>query len=90
MFVRGYDAASEPWYVRLATRRFKNVRGSRGRALRWRVEKPGFETVERATAVQDDALGNGSIDLTLGVVGAQPSEMVSVPGGVRTSKMRQA
>jgi formylglycine-generating enzyme required for sulfatase activity/dienelactone hydrolase len=83
VFVRGYDAANEAWQS-VGRTPIKDVRLQR-RALRWRVEKPGFQPVERATAALDDTLGNGSIDLTLGAVQAQPTEMVSVPAGATDS-----
>ena len=79
VLVRGYDAANEAWQS-VGRTPLKDVRLPR-RALRWRVEKASFEPVEHATAAQDDTLGNRTIDLTLGAVGTQPPEMVSVPAG---------
>ncbi len=44
---------------------------------RWRIEKPGFETVERAAGNPRD------LHLTLTPQGASPSGMVLIPGGQR-------
>ena len=87
VFVRGYDAANEAWQS-VGRTPIKDVKLPR-RALRWRVEKAGFETAEHATAAQDDSFGNGGINLTLAAVGAQP-DMVSVPAGASTINVNGA
>jgi formylglycine-generating enzyme required for sulfatase activity/dienelactone hydrolase len=78
VFVRGYDGPGEDWrslgHTPLAT-----VEVPR-RVLRWRIEKPGFETVERVTRSNGDLMGD-SLDVTLAAVGTHPPEMVAVPGG---------
>jgi dienelactone hydrolase len=77
VFVRGYDAADEPWQS--VGRTPLSVEVPR-RVLRWRVEKAGFETVERVTRSNEDVMG-GEFDVTLSVAGADPSGMVHVPSG---------
>lgn len=79
IYVRGYGAAGETWQA-LGPTPLTNVRLPR-RALRWRIEKPGFLTAEYATTAQDDTFGQGHIELTLGAAGEQPPDMVSVSAG---------
>lgn len=79
VFVRGYDAADEPWQS-LGRTPLAGVELPR-RALRWRIEKPGFETVERATRSTEDQTG-ANLQVTLAAIGAQPREMVAIPAGV--------
>jgi formylglycine-generating enzyme required for sulfatase activity len=78
VFVRGYEAADEAWQS-LGRTPLAAVEVPR-RVLRWRIEKPGFETVERVTRSTEDAMGTG-FTITLAAVGAQPPEMVAIPAG---------
>jgi formylglycine-generating enzyme required for sulfatase activity/dienelactone hydrolase len=77
--VRGYDSEDEDWEV-LGRTPLVEVEVPR-RALRWRIEKAGFEPAEYATTAQDDTFGQGNLSFTLGAVGVQPAEMVVVPSG---------
>jgi len=45
--------------------------------FRWRITKPGFETVEGAAGIF-----RPTIEFTLDPVGSAPAGMVHVPGGV--------
>jgi formylglycine-generating enzyme required for sulfatase activity/predicted esterase len=77
VFVRGYAAADEAWQS-LGRTPLAAAEVPR-RVLRWRIEKPGFETVERVTRSTDTA--GASFNLTLAAEGTQPPEMVVVPAG---------
>lgn len=93
--VRGYETDGDPWQ-KLGTTPLDKVQLPR-RALRWRIEKPGFETVEIATSALPNAgtvgssyvPGNGELDIPLSPVGEQPAGMVLVPGGPRPSSYQR-
>jgi formylglycine-generating enzyme required for sulfatase activity/dienelactone hydrolase len=79
VLIRGYGAADEPWQS-LGRTPLVSVEVPR-RVLRWRIERPGFEAVERVTRGTEDTMGGRDMSLTLAAVGAQPPEMVAVPAG---------
>jgi predicted esterase len=82
VFIRGYDAVDDTWQT-LGTTPLADVAVPR-RALRWRIEKKGFETVDIATSAQADNIGGRDLVRTLNAVGVQPPDMVYVPGGPST------
>jgi formylglycine-generating enzyme required for sulfatase activity/dienelactone hydrolase len=77
VFVRGYDAPQDAWQS-LGRTPLQSVEVPR-RVLRWRIEKPGFETVERATRSAEDHWG-ANVDL-LKAAGASANS-VGVPGAI--------
>jgi formylglycine-generating enzyme required for sulfatase activity/dienelactone hydrolase len=79
IFIRGYEAADEAWQS-LGRTPLAAVDVPR-RVLRWRIEKPGFETVERVTRATEDAVGGNAFEVALAAVGTQPADMVVVPNG---------
>ena len=87
VFVRGYDAMDDEWQ-NLGRTPLANIQVAR-RPLRWRIEKPGYEPVELATPVLGDANGFGAFERTLQAVGAQPPDMVYVPGGALDAKINR-
>ncbi len=82
VLVRGYDALDDAWQSVGATP-LVDVAVPR-RALRWRIEKTGFETIELATTAQTDNVVGRNLGRTLNAVGAQPPGMVFVDGGPST------
>jgi dienelactone hydrolase len=74
--VRPYDATSDPWRS-LGPTPLADVRLER-RSMRWRIQKPGFETVDRITGPW--ASGQ-EISVRLHPAGTWPAGMVFVPGG---------
>ena len=86
VYVRGYDAGDESWQ-HLGHTPLKGVDLPR-RVQRWRLEKPGFATTERATAPPTQRRADGSyrkdplaLDVILQPAEQQPAGMVHVPGG---------
>jgi serine/threonine protein kinase/formylglycine-generating enzyme required for sulfatase activity len=77
VFVRSYSDETESWQLVGRTPLTANVAR---RALRWRVEKPGFEPAELARSSEDDVSGTNAIDVALQRTGTEPG-MVFVPGG---------
>jgi formylglycine-generating enzyme required for sulfatase activity/DNA-binding winged helix-turn-helix (wHTH) protein len=77
VLVRVYDAVDDEWQ-RLGRTPLADIPLPRG-ALRWRIEKRGFDTAEFATTAHDRMRSN-AIQATLHAVGTQPAEMVWVPG----------
>ena len=85
VFVRGYDAIDDEWQSLGRTPLAEIGVGAARAALADRAA--GVETVELATTAQDDDIGHRAIEMTLHAVGAQPPEMVYVPGGVSTRSL---
>jgi hypothetical protein len=85
--VRAYGSASDSWQ-HLGTTPITNADLPRS-ALRWRFEKPGFQTVERATSALALESGNGAflseriseMNVSMTAVGGQPVNTVLVPAG---------
>ena len=73
--VKTYSGANEEWFF-LGRSPLENARVPWD-YLRWKVSKPGFETVEAASL----ALPNARLNFTLDSAGARPAGMVRVPGG---------
>jgi serine/threonine protein kinase len=87
VLVRGYDAVGDAWQS-LGRTPLTDVEVPR-RALRWRIEKTGFETVDIATSSQADNIEGRKLERTLNTVGAQPPDMVYVPGGRSTGTINR-
>ena len=79
VYVRIYGATDGEWR-HLGRSPLTDVKVPRV-PLRWRIEKPGFASAERATTSQDDNLGGRNIDVPLQESSAQTEGMVFVPGG---------
>ena len=79
VLVRGYEAVDDAWQS-LGSTPLADVAVPR-RALRWRIEKEGFETVELATTAQTDNIDGRNLERALNAIGAQPPDMVYVAGG---------
>ena len=79
VYVRTYGATDGEWR-RLGRSPLTDVKVPRV-PLRWRIEKPGFASAERATTSQDDNLQRGNIDVPLQESSAETDGMVFVPGG---------
>jgi predicted esterase len=85
--VRGYESADEEW-VHLGRTPLSNIEQPR-RPLRWRFEKPGHRTVERATSALGDKEARGTfLETVTGVLDVKlwpdaelPGDMVHIPGG---------
>ncbi|MEO8309378.1 MAG: SUMF1/EgtB/PvdO family nonheme iron enzyme [Pseudomonadota bacterium] len=86
-YVRRYDTVSDAWQL-LGRTPLANVELPRT-ALRWRFEKEGFATAERANsalALQNGGASSlqmevGKLDVELKAAAEQPADMVYVPGG---------
>jgi eukaryotic-like serine/threonine-protein kinase len=92
--VRGFGAGDETWQ-HLGHTPLKGVKLPR-RAQRWRLEKPGFATAERATNQWLARNPDGTyrrepvaLDVTLQPAGQQPADMVHVPGGSSVARFGQ-
>jgi formylglycine-generating enzyme required for sulfatase activity len=87
VFARGYDDLKGEWQ-HMGRTPLTRVELPR-RAMRWRIEKAGFETVERANTALGYRSGigkyltqdAGQLNVTMSAVGEQPADMVLVPGG---------
>ncbi len=87
VFARGYDDVKDEWQ-HMGRTPLARVELPR-RAMRWRFEKAGFETVERANTALGYRSGiggyltqdAGQLNITMSAVGEQPADMVFVPGG---------
>ncbi|MEO6081152.1 MAG: SUMF1/EgtB/PvdO family nonheme iron enzyme [Steroidobacteraceae bacterium] len=87
VFVRGYDAVNDQWQ-RLGVTPLAHVELPRT-AIRWRLEKAGFGTVERANtaAAYQNAtaafltLEAGKLEVEMRPTGEQPPDTVFVAGG---------
>jgi serine/threonine protein kinase/formylglycine-generating enzyme required for sulfatase activity/dienelactone hydrolase len=92
VLIRGYEAVDDEWQS-VGRTPLVDV-GLPRRALRWRIEKAGFETAEIATTAQDDRIGgpptfegDGRLEVTLYAVGGQPAGTVYAPGGPSTGRV---
>ncbi|MEO6081146.1 MAG: SUMF1/EgtB/PvdO family nonheme iron enzyme [Steroidobacteraceae bacterium] len=87
VYLRAYDDVNGEWQ-HVGRTPLERVEMPRG-ALRWRFEKPGYTTVERANSALADRLvagafltdAAGKLDVTLHKVGDQPAGMIFVPAG---------
>jgi tRNA A-37 threonylcarbamoyl transferase component Bud32/predicted esterase len=79
VLVRAYRAVDGDWQS-LGRTPLVDVEVPR-QALRWRIEKTGYETVELATSAQADNLGGRNLERALSEIGSVPADMVPVPGG---------
>jgi eukaryotic-like serine/threonine-protein kinase len=87
VFVRGYDDVKGQWQ-HIGHTPLARVELPR-QAMRWRFEKAGFQTQERANTAMglEDGTGKylaheaGKLDITMRPGGEQPPDMVYVPGG---------
>ena len=87
VLVRSYDDARVEWR-RIGTTPLENVELPR-HAMRWRFEKQGFQTAERANSVLANQADGGvflgvdvsKLEVTLRPMAEGPADMVFVPGG---------
>jgi predicted Ser/Thr protein kinase len=84
VYVRDYTAVDAEWQL-LGSTPLTDVQVPR-RMLRWRIEMPGFNPVERVTGpgdlvVPEDVGRFNVIDVTLRAAGGQDADMVDIPAG---------
>ncbi len=87
VFVRSYDPRNGQWR-RIGVTPLENVELPR-HATRWRFEKQGFQTAERANSVLANHADGGvflgvdisKLEVTLRPMDEKPADMVFVPGG---------